>query len=406
MDFPTWLANTNLQLGEIHERLVELERELSGLRRATDATKGVSMTLAAEMTRCEGRSGPFEEWSQKANSIQFSLSEFHDVEVVVTRNFLLSSAGLNLDSLFPAVAPSEGVAVRQDGSAVMEHLSTNPENLSVAGRNSLSVPLAIETPGFKMASSVHMDISVYAEPSSRSVRALVARNPSVAQKTLNRALGARIEEAALVEAARGFNSIAVNLPQIDLIPSAFFRSAWLDNALRCVGGSGRQSRVRRPGLPAVQSGYGIGVKMLQESIWSIVRTEVAASGAQIFSGPAVSGAKSFAVTAGLQDSGSIKVGCDVVRWEWRVALDLSFQVSIVNSNVLQIVGGQVGSPHVHFKVRPHLGWLTDQIERIVEDVIRDNIPQMQSIRKRFILNGVRSCDANFWREFIVFSLNT
>lgn len=409
MDFDTWLEETKKAIATVEGEVAALGTVLDIV--LADAQNRLAETRAfgAAAALFEGSGSELSVQADMAGGVRKTLAMLqHDIEIVITKAFLYQRAGIDLARLLPAYTGELDSKIEQDGIATVTHKSLNPCDLPVEGQNSLAVPLKLSFLGQTNSFRLHMNFAPHF-PAAGTARLAVGltRLPSACATDLAPAMAGQIEDRAGIEMARALSAAVVDLPNIDFLPiNPRFQATWIDSDLRCLGSGAKRARQRRALLPAVPAGFAIAVKLDQEAVWQIVRQEVAAIGAMLFSGPTVTSPKTFTLTAGMRQSGSIKAGCDVVGWTVTVTTTVRFEVVVRNDRMLVISGQHVGPPDVDIRIRPDiLGWLLGSLTDLAEGYVRNQIPALENIEKRFWLNSARQLDANFWNESIVFAIN-
>jgi hypothetical protein len=407
MNFDDWLAKVKEFIDDIELLVQDCEQELAdALKHIRPCAKEAS-SFSEEAGEAEGRSSPTARVNDTSSRLRQTIALLqHDVEVVIRRETLLRTAGIDLTRVFDPVFGDFGSRIEQSSAASLDHLSADPCAVATYGQGSLKVPLKLELLGSTSTGALHLNVSPKLRgPASQSLVIAISRMPSVCGD-LGQQISLQVEERATASLLNTLGQVIVELPQLDFLPmAAAFSATWLDDALRIVGAH-QPRRSRRPLLPSVQSGFDLALKIEQEVIWRVVRAEVSQLGAKLFSGPTVTGAKSFDLVAGMQESGSLRIGCDLVSWTVTVRLSLSFDLSIQGQRQLIITGRQVGTPSVDIDIRPSVvGWLFGDLKRLAENFIASNVPALGNIRQVFLVGSVRRLDAVFWNEFVVFSIN-
>jgi hypothetical protein len=268
------------------------------------------------------------------------------------------------------------------------------------------VPLRISLLGTKQDGTVHANFAPkFIWPGSSRLAISMARTPSYIG-TASPAAGLQIEDRAAKTLGASLGQVSVEIPQIDLIPtSGGFNATWIDDHLRCVSTSARR-RSRRKFLPAVPTGFELAMKFDQEFVWRLVRDQVAEQGSLIFNGPTVTGPKSFSLTAGIRDSGGVRIGCVDFTWSFTVKVSLVFELTVKKKNVLVISGKQNGKPDIDIKLPGQLDWMFMGLKKIVEDYIADKVPALEAISAQYVIGNARQIDVAFWDSFAVFAIKT
>lgn len=406
MAFQDWLNDTRKAIAQIESLILAVEAETKYAKGHVDAFSASAASFAGAAVALEGKGSVVERNATLASNIRIDIASLqHDAEIVVTRDYLLARAGINLNRVFEPYEGEFGSRVEQMAPATLDHQSTHPQDLSVPGQNSLKIPLRVLLLGTQQDGIVHANLAPkFVWPGSSRLAMSMARLPSYFG-TASPAVELQVEDRAAKALGASLGQVSVDIPQIDLIPvSGGFNGAWIDDHLRCVSTSTRR-RSRRKFLPAVPPGFELAIKFDQEFVWRIVRDQVAQQGSLIFAGPTVTGAKSFSLTAGIRESGGVRVGCVDLTWSFKVTVSLAFEL-VVKKNVLVISGKQVGKPDVDIKLPGQLDWMLIGLKEIVEAYIADKVPALEGISAQYVIGNARQIDVAFWDSFAVFAIKT
>jgi len=407
MSFESWLNDTKKAIVQVENLVLAVEAETKDAKGRVAAFNAAAATFAGEAAALEGKGSVVERNSSLASNIRIDIASLqHDAEIVVTRNYLLAKAGFDLKRVFEPYDGEFGSRIEQMAPATLDHQSTHPQDLSVPGQNSLRIPLRVVLLGTQQDGTLHTNfVPKFFWPGSSRLAVSMARPPSYFG-TATTAAGLHIEDRATKALSASLGQVSVDMPQIDLIPtSGGFNATWIDDHLRCVSTSARR-RSRRRFLPSVPPGFELAMKFDQEFVWRIVRDQVAQQGSLIFAGPTVTGAKSFSLTAGIRDSGGVRVGCVDLTWSFTVKVSLVFDLVVKNKNVLIISGKQVGKPDFEIKLPGQLDWMFWGLKKIIEAYIADKVPALEGISLRYVIGNARQIDVAFWDAFAVFAIKT
>ena len=407
MSFDDWLVRTKDSIAEVEARVQAFETELTVAAQHVGPYSVQGTALTDDAAAAEERGSAGARNSDVASKIRHVIALLqHDVEVVITRDALIATAGINLDKVVEPFVGDFELRIEQSARATLIHLSADPCDVPVQGQNSLSVPLKLQLLGNQELGAVHVNFSprLYATGSPR-LGINVARMPSCCG-AFTPSIALQIENRTSAALVQSLGQVVVDLPQVDFLPlSTSFNATWIDDSLRCVGTHVKR-RARRPLLPAVPTGYAIALKIDQEFIWNLIRTAVEALSARVFSGPSVTSAKSFSIVVGMQESGSLRIGCDLVSWTVTVKITLAFDLAIQGHRVLVITGHQVGSPAVDIDIHPSIvEWLPGDLNRLAQDYIATQVPSLGTIRQSYLIGAARELDVTFWDAFVVFAIN-
>lgn len=407
MAFQDWLGKTKKAVAEIENLVLALEAEVADGKTRISAFNAAVVPFAGAAASLEARGSTVEKNATLASNIRYDVASLqHDAEIVVSRDYLLARGGVDLNRMVEPYEGEFGSRVEQAAPAVLEHKSADPQDLPVPGHNSLRVPLQVLLLGSKQDGTIHANFAPkFVWPGSSRLAMSIARPPSYFGNA-SPAVGLQIEDRAAKALGTSLGQVSVDIPQIDLIPaSGGFNATWIDDHLRCVGTSARR-RTRRSFLPSVPTGFELAMKFDQEFVWQIIRNEIARQGSRIFSGPTVTGNKSFSLTAGIRESGSIRVGCFDFSWSFTVKVTLAFELTVMRKNVLVISGKQFGEPDVDIKLPREIDWLLSGLMDIIEDYIAGKVPALEAIREQYVIGNASAIDVFFWDAFAVFAINT
>ena len=224
----------------------------------------------------------------------------------------------------------------------------------------------------------------------------VARPPRLNRakdSTITYALRTEIEDRAEASIRASLQRINVMTPTLDVLPTQpQFWGTVNDGYIRILGRIFGRPKSRRPFMSGLPTGFPLAARFDTRVITAIITQQIGDMGVRLFSGPTITGPKTFSLVAGIQETFSIKIGCDVASATVTVKITIEGTLSIRLAKVLNIDAHLVGSPDVNVDIRPRIPTLTDWADREVAKIIQSFIPAIPGFSKSYMLSGVSRAD--------------
>lgn len=400
MDFPAWLASLGQRLDDIQAALIACETLTNSNLTSARALAAAATAFCAATTTAEGRSGHLYSCNTLAfDSMKELFSLYHDVEMVASWDFALARAGIDPAQVIQPIAGNVGggmgYRLEQDGPLQIFPSPGGASDVVAPGQAGMAVPLKLKILNRDVQARLGLSCDLATLGASPAVVTLdLGRLPRITSTDpLAPALVFQMEDRAETEINTSIARARLMTPLLDILPrQPTFWGTYNDGLIRIAGYINRRSRSRRPFLPALPASYPVAIRFDLSVITSLVSQEIAAQGIRIFSGPAVTSDKTFRIVAGIQESYSIEIGCEVASADITIAVTVDTTLSVRLGNVLIVDASVVGAPDINVHVSPRIPILTNWVEGQIERIVRGFIPNIDGFQRQFFISEVSRFD--------------
>lgn len=410
--YEDWLHQIDQKLDQVDQGCAALLASVHDLRSDTETWALSCSTFAATAAGVFGPSGSTSASLDAIGAAEIDLCDLYsDYQVVVDWGWIMATGGLDPDRLFDPINGGHGGAanfeVRQSGTLQLFAGPAAAGNPTTLGNAGINVPIEISFLGTSAKTDLYVGVDLVRQQGVTQMVLAIVASPLRVISTPGLAAAARwtIETEARTPIAAALSSVAVSLPPISLLttqPRTW--SAWHDGSARLAGQVRKRGRGRQGYLAPSPGGFPVGVRFQLSVLTDEIAAEVRAMGVNLFSGPTVTGQKTFKLTAGVEFSKEVSLGPKSVA-KARVKIWQAFEGRLTASGSWLFVNvTPVGGPGTDVSIRPKIPLLTQWVEDIVEDFIKSKIPTISGISRSFNLSGTSSFDVWLSSQFITLGI--
>ena len=400
MAFPEWLADVKQSIQQILSLTTDCDALCQGLLRSARDCRASAVAYSGECAMDEGRGGGLHRCCNKAGDSLKELFELYfEIEITAAWDFVLQQAGLDPNHVIEPIDGSVGGGYTyhfgQIGPLVISSAPGSAADVIASGQSGFTLPFDLKVLSRDMAGTLGMTLDFITRGISPAIVSVgVARPPRlVSADTIAHSLRTEIEDRAEATTRASLGRIQIMTPTLDILPiRPLFWGAINDSYIRIIGRIFGRAKGRRQLLAQLPPGFPLATRFDTRVITSIITDQVQSLGVQLFSGPTVTGPKTFVLVAGMQATYSIKIGCDVASATVTVKITIQGMLSVRLGKVLYIDAQAVGSPDVDVDIHPRIPILTDWADREVAKIIQSLLPSIPGFSRSYILSGVSRAD--------------
>ncbi|WP_315805454.1 hypothetical protein [Bradyrhizobium sp. SZCCHNS3002] len=400
MDFPDWLINLGQKLDSIQTSLTECENLAGAELTAAQAFRNTAILIAATTTAAEGRDGHLYACNTLALASLIDLFQlYHDVEMVASWDYVLNKAGVNPDRVIAPISGNigggMGYKLEQSGRLSIFPSPGTAGDVVSPGEAGLGVPIDLQILSRNMQARLSISCDIFTANASPAIVALgLGRLPRLSSsETLAPALVFQIEDRAKTEIEGSLARARMITPMLDILPrQPQFWGAYNDGLIRVVGHVGRRSKSRRPFISALPTGFPIALRFDLSIVTNLISQEISSLGVSLFAGPFVTSDKTFRFVAGIRESISLKIGCEVASATVTVRVTVDTSLSVRFGTSLVIEAHPVGTPDIDVDISPRIPFLTHWVEGQIARIVNGFVPSIDGFSRHFFVSGVSNFD--------------